>query len=153
MAAPRSLQGPSVISSLPKCQQPSTQTGKRSDISSLVTEDAECRSRLTGVGKAVTRVRLYDAVYQKVGLSRSEASALVELVLKEIADSVARGEAVKLSSFGTFTVRKKGQRMGRNPKTGVDVPISSRRVVVFKASAVLKQRINGEAIIIGSEVT
>ena len=99
---------------------------------------------MPSVGKAVTRARLYDAAYEKVGLSRSESSALVELVLKEISDSVARGEAVKLSSFGTFTVRKKGQRMGRNPKTGVDVPISSRRVVVFKASAVMKQRINGE---------
>lgn len=102
---------------------------------------------MPSVGKAVTRVRLCDAVYQKVGLSRTESSALVELVLKEIADSVARGEAVKLSSFGTFTLRKKGQRMGRNPKTGVDVPISSRRVVVFKASAVMKQQINGDAII------
>jgi integration host factor subunit alpha len=99
---------------------------------------------MPSVGKAVTRAQLYDAVYEKVGLSRSESSALVELVLTEIADNVARGEAVKLSSFGTFTVRKKGQRMGRNPKTGVDVPISSRRVVVFKASAVMKQRINGE---------
>jgi integration host factor subunit alpha len=99
---------------------------------------------MPSVGKAVTRARLYDAVYQKVELSRLESSALVELVLKEIADCVARGEAVKLSSFGTFIVRKKGQRMGRNPKTGVDVPISSRRVVVFKASAVMKQRINGE---------
>jgi integration host factor subunit alpha len=102
---------------------------------------------MPGLRKAVTRVRLYDVVYQKVELSRSESSALVELVLKEIADSVARGEAVKLSSFGTFTVRKKGQRMGRNPKTGVDVPISSRRVVVFKASAVIKQRINREAVV------
>src|ERR1700724_4917067 len=95
-------------------------------------------------GKAVTRVELYDAVYRRVGLSRSESSELVELVLKEIKDSIARGETVKLSSFGTFTVRKKGQRMGRNPKTGVDVPISPRRVVVFKASAVMKQRINRE---------
>jgi integration host factor subunit alpha len=99
------------------------------------------------LGKAVTRARLYDVVYQKVELSRSESSALVELVLKEIADSLARGEALKLSSFGTFTVRKKGRRMGRNPKTGVDVPISSRRVVVFKASAVMKQRINREAVV------
>jgi integration host factor subunit alpha len=72
---------------------------------------------------------------------------LVELVLEEIADSVARGEAIKLSSFGTFTVRKKGQRTGRNPKTGVEVQISSRRVVVFKASAVMKQRINGEGAV------
>lgn len=85
------------------------------------------------VGKAVTRHELYDAVYRKVGLSRTESSAFVELVLQEIKDSIARGETVKLSSFGTFMVRKKGQRMGRNPKTGVDVPISPRRVVVFKA--------------------
>jgi integration host factor subunit alpha len=93
-------------------------------------------------GKAVTRVELYDAVYRRVGLSRSESASLVELVLKEITDSVARGETVKLSSFGTFTVRKKGKRMGRNPKTGVAAPIPPRRVVVFKASAVMKQQIN-----------
>jgi integration host factor subunit alpha len=99
---------------------------------------------MPGVGKAVTRVELYDAVYRKVGLSRSESSALVELVLKEISDSVARGETVKLSSFGTFTVRRKGRRMGRNPKTGVDVPISPRRVIVFKASAIMKQRMNDD---------
>jgi len=65
-------------------------------------------------------------------------------VLKEISDSVASGETVKLSSFGTFTVRNKGQRMGRNPKTGVEVPISPRRVIVFKASGIMKQRINGD---------
>jgi integration host factor subunit alpha len=98
------------------------------------------------VGKAVTRHELYDAVYRKVGLSRTESSAFVELVLEEIKDSLARGEAVKLSSFGTFTVRKKGRRMGRNPKTGVDVSISPRRVVVFKASAIMKQRINGRPL-------
>src|SRR3979490_1405708 len=100
--------------------------------------------QMPDVGKAVTRHELYDAVHRKVGLSRTESSAFVELVLAEIKDSIARGETVKLSSFGTFTVRKKGQRMGRNPKTGVDVPISPRRVVVFKASAIMKQRINGD---------
>jgi integration host factor subunit alpha len=98
---------------------------------------------MTNVGKALTRVELYDAVYREVGLSRSESSALVELVLKEISDSVARGEPVKLSSFGTFNVRQKGKRIGRNPKTGAEVPISPRRVVVFKASAIMKQQING----------
>jgi integration host factor subunit alpha len=103
---------------------------------------------MPSVGKAVTRVELYDAVYRKAALSRSESSALVELVLKEISDSVARGETVKLSSFGTFTVRKKGKRMGRNPKTGIDVPISARRVVVFKASATMKQQINGDRLIL-----
>jgi integration host factor subunit alpha len=93
-------------------------------------------------GKTVTRVELYDAVYRKVGLSRSESSGLVELVLREISDSVARGETVKLSSFGTFTVRQKGERIGRNPKTGAEVPIAPRRVVVFKASAIMKQQMN-----------
>jgi integration host factor subunit alpha len=98
---------------------------------------------MPSAGKTVTRVELYDAVYRKVGLSRSESSALVELVLKEISDSVARGETVKLSSFGTLTVRKKGERIGRNPKTGAEVPITPRRVVVFKGSAIMKQRLNG----------
>ena len=93
-------------------------------------------------GTAVTRADLYQAIYQKVGLSRTQSAALVELVLKEITDCLERGETVKLSSFGLFVVRKKGQRMGRNPKTGEEVPISPRRVVVFKPSEVLKQRIN-----------
>ena len=98
---------------------------------------------MPNAGKTVTRVELYDAVYRKVGLSRSKSSALVELVLKEISDSVARGETVKLSSFGTFTVRQKGGRIGRNPKTGAEVPITPRNVVVFKASAIMKQQVNG----------
>src|SRR5664279_3962069 len=99
---------------------------------------------MSDVGKTVTRYELYDAVYQKVGPSRTETSAFVELMREEIKDGIARGETVKLSSFGTFTLRKKGQRMGRNPKTGVEVPISPRRVVVFKASAIMKQRINDD---------
>ena len=99
---------------------------------------------MPSAGKAVTRAGLYDAVYRSVGLSRSESSALVELVLREISDAVAKGETVKLSSFGTFTVRGKRKRMGRNPKTGVEVLISPRRVVVFKASAIMKQRINSD---------
>jgi integration host factor subunit alpha len=94
------------------------------------------------VAKTVTRVELSDAVYRKmVGLTRTKSAELVDLVLKEITDTIARGEAVKLSSFGTFTVRKKGQRMGRNPKTGVEVPIVPRRVAVFKASAIMKRKI------------
>jgi integration host factor subunit alpha len=95
-------------------------------------------------GRNVTRVDLCEAVYQKVGLSRSEALAMVELVLKEIMDPLAEGETVKLSSFGTFSVGKKKQRMGRNPKNGVPAQVSARRVVVFKPSAILKQQINGE---------
>jgi integration host factor subunit alpha len=96
-------------------------------------------------GKTVTRADLSEAVYQKVGLSRTESSALVERVLAEICASLSKGETVKLSSFGSFVVRKKGQRVGRNPKTGKEVPISPRRVMVFKPSAILKQRINSDS--------
>ncbi len=93
-------------------------------------------------GKTVTRVDLCEAVYRKVGLSRAESATLVELTLQEITDSLERGATVKLSSFGSFVVRKKGQRIGRNPKTGKEVPVSPRRVMVFKPSAILKTRIN-----------
>ncbi len=89
----------------------------------------------------VTRSDLAEAVYRKVGLSRTESAALVEMILDEICASIIRGETVKLSSFATFQVRAKAQRIGRNPKTGEEVPISPRRVVSFKASNVLKQRI------------
>ena len=95
-------------------------------------------------GKTVTRADLCEAVYQKVGLSRTESAMLVEQVVKEITECLERGETVKLSSFGSFVVRKKGQRIGRNPKTGKEVPISPRRVMVFKPSAILKQRINAD---------
>jgi integration host factor subunit alpha len=95
--------------------------------------------------KTVTRADLGEAVYQKVGLSRAESARLVEGVLGEICDSLAAGETVKLSGFGTFMVRNKGERLGRNPKTGVEVPIEKRKVMVFKPSSVLKAHINGEA--------
>ena len=94
-------------------------------------------------GRTITRADLSEAVYQKVGLSRTESSELVELVLKHICESLTSGETVKLSSFGSFVVREKGERIGRNPKTGVEVPIEPRRVMVFKPSNVLKARING----------
>jgi integration host factor subunit alpha len=90
----------------------------------------------------VTRAELSEAVYQEVGLSRNESSELVETVLEEISQALIRGEVVKLSSFGSFSVREKGQRVGRNPKTGEEVPILPRRVLVFRASHVLKNRIN-----------
>jgi integration host factor subunit alpha len=96
--------------------------------------------------KTITRADLGEAVYQAVGLSRAESARLVEQVLSEIGDTLARGDAVKLSGFGAFTVRSKGERLGRNPKTGVEVPIEQRRVLVFKASNVLKAHINGEAV-------
>lgn len=94
--------------------------------------------------QTVTRAQLSEAVYQEVGLSRNESADLVETVLKEISDTLTRGEAVKISSFGSFSVRQKGQRVGRNPKTGQEVPILPRKVLVFRASNVLKSRINGE---------
>src|SRR6266566_8607945 len=93
--------------------------------------------------KTINRVDLSDAVYKKARLSRTESATLVELVLQQITDCLERGETVKLSSFGSFTVRKKRHRTGRNPKTGEAVPISARRVLRFKASEILKQRING----------
>lgn len=93
-------------------------------------------------GHTVTRAELSEAVYQEVGLSRNESADLVETVLNEISDALVRGEMVKISSFGSFAVRQKGQRIGRNPKTGEEVPILPRRVLVFRASHVLKNRIN-----------
>jgi integration host factor subunit alpha len=95
-------------------------------------------------GNTVTRVDLYAAVYEKGGLSRSESLVLVELVLKEITAALEKGETVKLASFGSFIVRKKNKRIGRNPKTGIEVPISPRRVIVFKPSPIFKQQTNGK---------
>src|SRR5487761_480272 len=93
-------------------------------------------------GHTVTRAQLSEAVYQEVGLSRNESAELVESVIAEIAGALERGEMVKISSFGSFAVRRKGQRVGRNPKTGQEVPISPRRVLVFRASHTLKNQIN-----------
>lgn len=92
-------------------------------------------------GKTLTRMDLAEAVYQKVGLSRTESAELVELVLDMIADRVVQGDSVKLSSFGSFVVRHKNERIGRNPKTGEEVPITPRRVMVFKPSHVLKDAV------------
>ena len=92
-------------------------------------------------GKTITRADLAEAVYRRVGLSRTESSQLVEMVLDEICDAIVSGQTVKLSSFATFQVRAKNERIGRNPKTGEEVPILPRKVMTFKASNVLKQRI------------
>ena len=97
-------------------------------------------------GKTVTRADLSEVVYQRVGLSRTESAELVQSVLDEICDAAVRGETVKLSRFGSFVVRSKGERIGRNPKTGVEVPILPRRVMVFKPSNVLKAKINGKDV-------
>lgn len=93
--------------------------------------------------KTVTRAHLGEAVYQQVGLSRTESAELVESVLEEVCKSLEHGEVVKISSFGSFSVRQKGERIGRNPKTGEEVPILPRKVLIFRASHVLKNRING----------
>ena len=94
--------------------------------------------------KTVTRAQLAEAVYQEVGLSRSESAELVDAILSEITTSLMEDGTVKVSSFGTFSVRQKGQRVGRNPKTGEEVPILPRRVLVFRPSQVVKDRINGQ---------
>jgi integration host factor subunit alpha len=93
-------------------------------------------------GKTITRAQLGEAVYQEVGLSRNESADLLETVLNQLSEALAKGESVKISSFGTFSVRQKGQRIGRNPKTGEKVPILPRKVLVFRPSQVLKNRIN-----------
>ena len=92
--------------------------------------------------QTVTRAQLSDAVYQEVGLSRNESADLLELVLNEMVGALERGESVKISSFGSFSIRSKGKRIGRNPKTGEEVPILPRKVLVFRASQLLKSRIN-----------
>lgn len=92
--------------------------------------------------KTITRADLAEAVYAQVGLSRNESSDLVEQMLDEMMEALTSGDHVKISSFGSFSVKEKGERIGRNPKTGVEVPISPRKVLIFRASHVLKEKIN-----------
>ncbi len=92
--------------------------------------------------KTITRADLAEAVYAQVGLSRNESSDLVEQMLDEMMEALTSGDNVKISSFGSFSVKEKGERIGRNPKTGVEVPISPRKVLIFRASHVLKERID-----------
>lgn len=91
--------------------------------------------------KTLTRMDLSEAVFREVGLSRNESAQLVESVLQHISDALVRGETVKISSFGTFSLREKSSRMGRNPKTGEEVPISPRRVLSFRPSHLMKDRV------------
>ena len=93
-------------------------------------------------GRTLTRADLCEAVYRNIGLSRSDSAMLVEAVLEELAGALEIEGTVKISSFGTFTMRMKGERTGRNPRTGEEVAIPPRRVVAFRASQVLKQRVN-----------
>ena len=92
--------------------------------------------------KTTTRSTLSEAVFKNVGLSRNESANLVDSVFSEILKSLISGDDVKISSFGTFVVRKKKERIGRNPKTGQEVPITARSVVTFRASNVLKSKVN-----------
>ncbi|WP_296417236.1 integration host factor subunit alpha [Pseudooctadecabacter sp.] len=91
--------------------------------------------------KTLTRMDLADAVHQEVGLSRNESADLVESVLTHMSDSLAQGDSVKISSFGTFSIRDKAARVGRNPKTGEEVPITPRRVLSFRPSHLMKDRV------------
>ena len=103
-------------------------------------------------GNTLTRAQLSEAVYKEVGLSRNESADLVESVLKEISDNLVKGHSVKISSFGSFYVRSKRERIGRNPKTGQEVPITARSVVTFRASNVLKSKVDSgnKSLISGS---
>jgi integration host factor subunit alpha len=92
-------------------------------------------------GKTLTRMDLSEAVFREVGLSRNESAQLVENVLDYVSDALVDGQSVKISSFGTFSVRHKAARIGRNPKTGQEVPISPRRVLTFRPSHLMKERV------------
>ena len=94
----------------------------------------------------VTRAHLAETIYAQVGLSRNESADLLEVVLERVCAALASGESVKISGFGTFSVRQKGRRIGRNPKTGLEVPILPRRVLVFRPSHVLKAHVNGISV-------
>ena len=91
----------------------------------------------------LTRAEIAEAINRRLGLSRSESLAMVESILSHMSDALARGENLKISGFGTFLLRDKAQRIGRNPKTGVEVPITPRRVLTFRASQMLKDRVAG----------
>lgn len=93
------------------------------------------------VAGTLTRADLADAVHQEIGLSRAESAAIVEGILGHMCTSLADGQNVKISGFGSFILRDKGQRIGRNPKTGVEVPIAPRRVLTFRASQIMRERI------------
>jgi integration host factor subunit alpha len=93
--------------------------------------------------QTITRARIAEMIYTQVGLSRNDSAELLEAVLDGIATRLESGETVKISGFGTFSVRQKGGRIGRNPKTGVAAPIPPRRVLLFRPSHVLKALVNG----------
>jgi integration host factor subunit alpha len=94
----------------------------------------------------VTRAHLAETIFTQVGLSRNESADLLEMILERISTALESGQSVKISGFGTFSVRQKGRRIGRNPKTGEEVPILPRRVLVFRPSHVLKAQVNGGVV-------
>ena len=91
--------------------------------------------------RTLTRMDLSEAVFREVGLSRNESAQLVESVLQHMSDALVDGQTVKISSFGTFSIREKAARVGRNPKTGEEVPIHPRRVLTFRPSHLMKDRV------------
>ena len=96
------------------------------------------------MSKSVIRADLAEAIYRQIGLSRNESSEIVATILDEISERLESGENVKISSFGSFSVRNKNERIGRNPKTGQEVPITPRRVLSFRPSHILRDRLNEE---------
>jgi len=98
-------------------------------------------SRDTGLSGTLTRADLGDVVHRNLGLSRAESAHFVERVLHHLCHALSEGENVKISGFGSFILRDKGERVGRNPKTGIEVPIAPRRVMTFRASQILRDRI------------
>ncbi|WP_343345373.1 integration host factor subunit alpha [Sphingomicrobium sp. XHP0239] len=104
---------------------------------------ARASGNATTEPNTMTRADLADVVHLKLGLSRAESASLVERVLAHMCESLSNGDNVKISGFGSFILRDKGERIGRNPKTGVEVPIAPRRVMTFRASQIMRDRIAG----------
>lgn len=98
-------------------------------------------SEIVDQAGTLTRADLAEALHKEIGLSRADSAQIVEQILKEMCESLSNGENVKISGFGTFVLRDKGERVGRNPKTGVEVPIAPRRVLTFRASQMMRERI------------
>jgi len=96
------------------------------------------------MSRSVIRADLAEAIYQNIGLSRNESAEIVATILEEITDNLVEGKTVKISSFGSFSVRSKNMRIGRNPKTGQEVPITPRRVLSFRPSHILRDKVNAE---------
>ncbi|XDZ66994.1 integration host factor subunit alpha [Alphaproteobacteria bacterium LSUCC0684] len=96
------------------------------------------------MSRSVIRADLAEAIYQNIGLSRNESAEIVSTILEEITENLVEGKTVKISSFGSFSVRNKNMRIGRNPKTGQEVPITPRRVLSFRPSHILRDKVNAE---------